>query len=123
MDDYNGLYDTNPKLAFVMMLAMFSLGGIPVFAGFFSKFFIFAAAVNVGEVLLVFIALLNTIISLYYYLLVVKAMFIKKSDAPIAYFKSDCMTRVGLLICTVCIIALGFFSPIYEYINGISFGM
>ena len=80
-------------------------------------------AVNVGEVLLVFIALLNTIISLYYYLLVVKAMFIKKSDAPIAYFKSDCMTRVGLLICTVCIIALGFFSPIYEYINGISFGM
>ena len=48
MDDYNGLYSTNPKLAFVMMLAMFSLGGIPIFAGFFSKFFIFAAMFVVG---------------------------------------------------------------------------
>ena len=45
MDDYNNLYSTNPKLAFTMMLAMFSLAGIPPFAGFFSKFFIFTSAV------------------------------------------------------------------------------
>ncbi len=123
MTDYNGLYDTNPKLALVMMLAMFSLGGIPVFAGFFSKFFIFAAAMKQGETLLVFIALLNTVISLYYYLLVVKAMFINKSDAPIAYFNSDTMSRVGLIICTIAILVLGLISPIYEYIHGVSFGM
>jgi NADH-quinone oxidoreductase subunit N len=89
MDDYNGLYGTNPKLAFIMTLAMFSLGGIPPFAGFFSKFFIFAAAAEQGQYLLVFIALLNTIISLYYYLLVVKAMFINKSENPIPTIKSD----------------------------------
>ena len=46
IDDYNGLYSTNPKLSIVMMLALFSLAGIPPFAGFFSKFFIFAAAAN-----------------------------------------------------------------------------
>ena len=66
MDDYNGLYKTNPKLSVVMMLAMFSLAGIPPFAGFFSKFFIFASAIHSGFYILVLIALLNTIISLYY---------------------------------------------------------
>ena len=68
-DDYNGLFKTNPWLAFTMMLAMFSLGGIPPFAGFFSKFFIFVGACKTGSVaiyVLVLIALINTIISLYY---------------------------------------------------------
>ena len=76
LDDYNGLYNTNPKLAFLMTLALFSLAGIPPFAGFFSKFFIFAAAFEGGFHLLVFIALINTIISLYYYLKIVKAMYL-----------------------------------------------
>ena len=122
MDDYNGLYDTNPKLAVVMMLAMFSLGGIPPFAGFFSKFFIFMAAAEQGQYLLVFLALLNTIISLFYYLLVVKAMFIKKSDNPIPTIKIDNMSKVGLIICTICILALGFISPLYTFISERSFG-
>lgn len=121
MDDYNGLYKTNPKLAVVMMLAMFSLGGIPFFAGFFSKFFIFLAAAQQGLYLLVFIALLNTIISLFYYLLVVKAMFIETSDDPIKPIKSDAMTVIGLAICTIGMIVLGFISPIYEYMTSISF--
>ena len=59
-----------------MTLALFSLAGIPPFAGFFSKFFVFMAAFHSGYYLIVFIALVNTIISLYYYLLIVKAMFI-----------------------------------------------
>jgi len=104
-----------------MMLAMFSLGGIPPFAGFFSKFFIFTAAAGQGQYLLVFIALLNTIVSLYYYLLVVKAMFINKSDNPIQPIKNDGMSRVGLAVCTAGIVVLGFISPIYQYIGVISF--
>ncbi|MCQ2195085.1 MAG: NADH-quinone oxidoreductase subunit N [Paludibacteraceae bacterium] len=123
MDDYDGLYSTNKKLALVMMLAMFSLGGIPFFAGFFSKFFIFMAAAQQEQYLLVFLALANTIISLYYYLLVVKAMFIKKSENPIPAIKSDTMTVIGLSICTIGMIVLGFISPIYEYMASISFGM
>ena len=101
LEDYNGLYTTNPKLAFLMTLALFSLAGIPPFAGFFSKFFIFAAAFEGGFHLLVFIALINTIISLYYYLKIVKAMYINKSDEPIAAFRSDNYTRASLAICTL----------------------
>ena len=123
MDDYDGLYSTNPKLAIILMLVMFSLGGIPPFAGFFSKFFIFVAAAQQGQYLLVFIALLNTIVSLYYYLLVVKAMFINKSENPIQTIKSDGMSVVGLAVCTAGILVLGFISPIYQYIGSISFGM
>ena len=94
MDSYNGLYKTNPRLAFLMTLALFSLGGIPPFAGMFSKFFVFMAAVGTHDIHttlgawaygVVFIALVNTVISLYYYLLIVKAMFIKHSDNIYAF--------------------------------------
>lgn len=123
MDDYNALYETNPKMAVVMMLAMFSLAGIPPFAGFWSKFFIFASAAQAGEYLLVFLALANTIISLYYYLLVVKAMFINKSESPIATFKTDNMSLVGITVCTIGFLFLGFISGIYEQIIAWSFGI
>ena len=118
--DYNGLYKTNPRLSFAMMLAMFSLGGIPPFAGFFSKFFIFSAALQEGSVamyVLVLIALINTIVSLYYYLLVVKAMFINTNDAPIASFKSHWSERAGLLICVAGILVAGLISSVYVYLN------
>ena len=123
LEDYNGLYTTNPKLAFLMTLALFSLAGIPPFAGFFSKFFIFAAAFESGFHLLVFIALINTILSLYYYLKIVKAMYINKSDEPIAAFRSDNYTRAGLAICTLGIVALSIASVVYQSIDKFSFGM
>ena len=122
---FNGLYKSNPKLAFVMMLAVFSLGGIPPFAGFFSKFFIFMAAVDQGYYILVFIALLNTVISLYYYLLIIKAMFITESqpEGAVAWFRTDNYNRLSLVICTIGILVVGFFSVIYEQIGIISFGI
>lgn len=123
MDDYDGLYKTNPKLSLTMMLAMFSLAGIPPFAGFFSKFFIFTSAVHSGYYILVLIALLNTIISLFYYLLVVKAMFINPNDNPIATIKSDTSARIGLIICVAGILLLGIVSVVYGYLSGMSFGM
>jgi NADH-quinone oxidoreductase subunit N len=121
MDDYNGLFKTNPWLAFTMMLAMFSLGGIPFFAGFFSKFFIFVGACKTGSVaiyVLVFIALVNTIISLYYYLLVVKAMFLRQDDCVIPKITSHWTERTGLILCTLGIIFIGLISCIYTYIYG-----
>ena len=122
MSDYNGLRSTNPWLAFAMMLAMFSLAGIPPFAGFFSKFFIFASALGSGSValyVLVLIALLNTIISLYYYLLVVKAMFINApgENGAIETFKSACSERVAMTVCVLGIILVGLVSCIYGFLN------
>jgi NADH-quinone oxidoreductase subunit N len=123
IDDYNGLYHTNPKLSLVMTLALFSLAGIPPVAGFFGKFFLFTAAAQKGFYALVLIAVLNTIISLYYYLLVVKAMFIIKSDNPIEHFKSDFSTRFALGICIAGIVVTGFASIIFEAIRNLSFGV
>jgi len=122
-DDYAGLYNTNPKLTLLMMLSVFSLAGIPPVAGFFGKFFLFTSAASGGYYWLVFIAVLNATISLYYYLLVVKAMFINKSENPIAFFKSDNLTRAGLLICALGIFVLGFWSQLYEIINSVTFAI
>lgn len=119
MSDYNGLSKTNPWLACAMMLAMFSLAGIPPFAGFFSKFFIFTSAINQGSIaiyVLVLIALINTIVSLYYYLLVVKAMYISPEEPQIATFRSACTERVALWICVAGIIGLGIVSYFYDSI-------
>ena len=123
IDDYNGLYQTNPKLSLIMTLSLFSLAGIPPVAGFFGKFFLFTAAAQKGFYLLVFIAVLNTIISLFYYLLVVKAMFINKSETPIPMFKSDFSTRFALGICIAGIVVTGFASIIFEVIRNLSFGV
>jgi NADH-quinone oxidoreductase subunit N len=123
IDDYNGLYHTNPKLSLIMTLALFSLAGIPPVAGFFGKFFLFTAAAQKGFYLLVLIAVLNTIISLYYYLLVIKAMFIVKSENPIGSFKSDFPTRLALGLCVAGIVVTGFASVIFEVIRNLSFGV
>ena len=123
MDDYDGLYHTNPRLSLLMMLSLFSLAGIPPVAGFFGKFFLFTSAASGGYYWLVLIAVLNATISLYYYLLVVKAMFINKNDHPVEPFRSDITTRLGLLICTAGIVALGFYNAVYELINKLSIGI
>lgn len=79
MRDYLGLSESNPKLALVMMLAMFSLAGIPPLAGFLGKFYLFAAAAEKGMYWLVFVGAVNATISLYYYLIVIKWMYLLKA--------------------------------------------
>ncbi len=119
MAAYNGFYQTNPKLSFLMTLALFSLAGIPPFAGMFSKFFVFMAGVQNGDPMayfVVFIALVNTVVSLYYYLLIVKAMYITKTDEPLPAFKSDESTKIALGICTAGIALFGVVSCVYEWI-------
>ena len=119
MSAYNGFYRTNPKLAFLMTVALFSLAGIPPFAGMFSKFFVFMSATeSMSSVayIVVFIALLNTVVSLYYYLLIVKAMYIKGSDNPLPTFRSDAYTKIALAVCTAGIMLFGVLSCIYEWI-------
>lgn len=118
MDDYNGLHKTNPWLSFAMTLAMFSLAGIPPFAGFFSKILIFTSVTGTGSwalYMLVLIALINTIISLYYYLLVVKAMWISPEEPKIGAFRSACSNRIALWLCIAGIVFFGIVPYIYQY--------
>ena len=124
MAAYNGFYQTNPKLSFLMTLALFSLAGIPPFAGMFSKFFVFMAGVQNGEPMayfVVFIALVNTVVSLYYYLLIVKAMYITKTETPLPTFTSDEGTKLALGICTGGIALFGVVSYVYEWIAAAGF--
>ena len=119
ISSYDGLYQTNPKLAFLMTLALFSLAGIPPFAGMFSKFFVFMAAAEQGSFwayFVVFIALVNTVVSLYYYLLIVKAMYINKTENPLPTFKTDGSTRFALAVCTAGIALFGVCSCIYKWL-------
>jgi len=120
IDDYNGLYRTNPKLSLIMLLALFSLAGIPPVAGFFGKFFLYTAAASEGYYLLVFLAVVNVTISLYYYLLVIRAMFIRTNENPIPFFNNKLYMRLGLGITVVGILVLGLYSPLYEYIFELS---
>jgi NADH-quinone oxidoreductase subunit N len=120
IDDYDGLYRTNPKLSMVMMLALFSLAGIPPVAGFFGKFFLFTAAASQGMYFLVFLAVVNVTISLYYYMLVIRAMFLRNSDIAIPYFKSGIYMKLGLIIAVIGVLFIGIYSPIYDYIFEIS---
>ena len=118
MDDYNGLHKTNPWLSFAMTLAMFSLAGIPPFAGFFSKILIFTSVTSTNSwalYMLVLVALINTIISLYYYLLVVKAMWISPDAPKIGTIKTFRCEKVALWLCVAGIIFFGLVPYIYQY--------
>jgi NADH-quinone oxidoreductase subunit N len=110
MRDYTGFSETNPRLAFVMMLAMFSLAGIPPLAGFLGKFYLFAAASERSLYWLVFVGAVNSTISLYYYLIVIKWMYIVKpaeGQEPIPPLTVGLAGKVVLVVTTGAMIAIG----------------
>ena len=123
MSDYDGFYETNPKMSLVMLLSLFSLAGIPPVAGFFGKFFLFTAAAEQGYYWLVIIAVLNTIISLYYYLVVVKAMMINKNDWPIDPIENGFMPKLAMGLCVLGIMLTGIFSEVFNWVELVSWGM
>jgi len=79
-DSFNGLGRSNPFLALVLTIAMLSLAGIPLTAGFVGKFFMFSAALSRYQFWLVIIAVINAIISIFYYFRVIVAMYFRNTD-------------------------------------------
>ena len=120
IDDYKGLYQSNPFLSWVLALALFSLAGIPPTAGFFGKLFLLTAGASKGSYLFIIIAALNMIISLYYYLRVVRSVFMDKNDLPMEKVEIDPSARLALIICSAGIILVGLLSWIYDYIHSLS---
>jgi len=120
IDDYKGLYQNNPFLSWVLALALFSLAGIPPTAGFFGKLFLLTAGASKGSYLFIIIAALNMIISLYYYLRVVRSVFMDKNDLPVEKVQIEPTARFALMICSAGIILVGLLSWIYDYINSLT---
>jgi NADH-quinone oxidoreductase subunit N len=107
--DYAGIAWRHPLLAAVMALFMFSLTGIPPTAGFFGKFSILSAAVNAGHVPLAVLLVLASVISAYYYLKVVVAMYMWSSDREPIRPLVSAMAALALLIAVAGVLGLGIF--------------
>lgn len=120
--DYKGFYKKNPLLTWVLTISLFSLAGIPPTAGFFGKFFLLMAGAGKGNYILITVAALNMVVALYYYLRVVKAMFMDANENPIGKINIPLSPKLALLICMTGIILTGLMSYIYEYIYSLSSG-
>jgi len=106
INDLSGLHKRAPLLALTLGVGMFALAGIPPFAGFMGKFMLLTTALNQGYVALVIIAAINTAISIYYYLSVVRVTYSTDPDG-LPPVHVDLMTRAASIILMVIIIVLG----------------
>jgi NADH-quinone oxidoreductase subunit N len=117
INDYKGLYQNNPFLSWILALALFSLAGIPPTAGFFGKLFLITAGASKGNYFFITVAALNLIVSLYYYLRVIRAVFMDKNDQPLAKVYINPSAKLGMIICAAGIVLVGLLSWIYDYIT------
>jgi NADH-quinone oxidoreductase subunit N len=125
MREYVGLSESNPKLAFVMMLALFSLGGIPPLAGFLGKFYLFASAAQAGMAWLVLVAAVNSTVSLYYYLTVIRWMYIERPTSEVAAvppIRISASANAVLMISTVGMLLLGLLPQILRWVESAAAG-
>jgi NADH-quinone oxidoreductase subunit N len=113
LDDLNGLYKRAPALAMILAVAAFALVGLPPTAGFTGKLFLLSAAWDQGYHWLVIVAVLNTAISIYYYLSLVRHAYTGESDAPALAIPKGSLVFGGVL--AVLVLALGILpAPLYD---------
>ena len=122
LDDYKGLYAANPQLSWVMAISLFSLAGIPPTAGFFGKFFLLMAGAGKGNYVFIGIAAVNMVISLYYYLRVIKAIFMDTQPQPIGRLKISLLPNIAFGVCILGILVTGLLGWVYDYIYSLSIG-
>jgi NADH-quinone oxidoreductase subunit N len=108
IQSYSGLAYKHPVIALSMTIFLLSLGGLPPFAGFVAKFYLFSAAIQEGMLTLVIIAVLNSAISFYYYLKIVVFMYMKEPEAEFNISLTP-MTLFVVLIGVIGTIQLGIF--------------
>ena len=123
ISDFKGFYKTNPMLSWVLTIALFSLAGVPPTAGFFGKLFLIMAGAAKGNYGIIIFAALNMVVSFYYYLKVVKAIFMDQNDAPIEKLEVPTVSKIAMYICVAGVIVTGLASMVYDYINSLSFGI
>jgi NADH-quinone oxidoreductase subunit N len=116
IEDYKGLYASNPLLSWVLAIALFSLAGIPPTAGFFGKLFLIGSGASASTYPFIIFAALNMIVSLYYYLRVIRSVFMDKAEQPIDKIAVHPATKLGLFICAAGVVFTGLLSWVYDYI-------
>ena len=116
IEDYKGLYASNPLLSWVLAIALFSLAGIPPTAGFFGKLFLIGSGASTATYPFIIFAALNMIVSLYYYLRVIRSVFMDKAEQPIDKIAVQPATKLGLFICAAGVVFTGLLSWVYDYI-------
>ena len=108
IDSFNGLGKTNPMLAIVMTIALLSLAGIPPTAGFFAKYYILTSAFVAGNVGLVLIAIIASLIGVYYYFRIIIAMYFKES-ATSEVVEVESNHKLLLVFVAILIVVMGLF--------------
>jgi len=124
IDDFTGLAQRSPLAAGVMLLFLLSLTGIPPTAGFVGKFYLFAAAVDSGYIWLALIAVVNSAISLFYYMRVVMVMYMREMPSRgIAMNRSPAL-YLALFLAAIVTLALGVFpNPVLEFARTSAMGI
>jgi NADH-quinone oxidoreductase subunit N len=107
LEDYAGLAQRSPLLALTFMLALLSLAGIPPLAGFTGKFYLFYAAMQKGYLWLVIAAALNSTVSLYYYLLVLKQLYIRNPKAEVKKIELPLSIKLVFVVTIIGILVIG----------------
>ena len=123
INDYKGFYKTNPALSWIMTISLFSLAGIPPTAGFFGKLFLLTAGASTGNYILIAFAAINMVVSMYYYLRIVKAMFMESNEHPIQKISFSLFPSIALILCIAGILLTGFSGDLYTYIYELSIGI
>jgi NADH-quinone oxidoreductase subunit N len=108
LDDYIGLSRQQPLLALLMAVFMFALAGVPPFAGFFGKYYVFFAAIKSQMTWLAIIGVLASLVSAYYYLRVVVLMYFREGRADIVSKPSRAALAV-VVVCAIAVLVLGLF--------------
>ncbi len=123
IEDYNGLYKSNRGLSWLLAISLFSLAGIPPTAGFFGKLFLLSAGAGAGNWPLIIFAALNMVVSLYYYLRVIRAIFMEPGENPLPHLGFGISVKAAMIFCLGGILLLGFTSGLYEFILSLSYGL
>jgi NADH-quinone oxidoreductase subunit N len=110
IDEWAGIGAARPAVAFAMTLFLLSLGGVPPMGGFFAKFYLFRAAMQTPQLYwLVVVGVLNSLVSVYYYLRIVVAMYFRDGSARGFSPTDGASMRAGLLLAAVVVVLLGIF--------------
>jgi len=121
IEDYSGLAYKRPFIALCLSVFLLSLAGIPLTAGFMGKLYIFGSAIDAGFLSLAIIGVINSLISVYYYLRVIVCMYMKKSELEYSP-KIGFATKLAVFICTLLIMVLGIYpSLLLKFTDFISY--